>query len=40
MERLPEGVEFVAEEEGVREYRLANGLKLPAESRGAAFPQA
>jgi len=28
MERLPEGVEFVAEEEGVREYRLANGLKL------------
>jgi zinc protease len=28
VERLPEGVEFVAEEEGVREYRLANGLKL------------
>jgi zinc protease len=28
MERLPEGVEFVAEEEGVREYGLANGLKL------------
>ena len=28
MERLPEGVEFVTEEEGVREYRLANGLKL------------
>lgn len=27
-ERLPDGVEFVAEEEGVREYRLANGLKL------------
>jgi zinc protease len=27
-ERLPEGVEFVAEEEGVREYRLSNGLKL------------
>jgi zinc protease len=27
-ERLPEGVEFVAEEESVREYRLANGLKL------------
>jgi zinc protease len=26
--RLPEGVEFVAEEEGVREYRLSNGLKL------------
>jgi zinc protease len=26
--RLPEGVEFVAEEEGVREFRLANGLKL------------
>jgi zinc protease len=25
---LPEGVEFVAEEEGVREFRLANGLKL------------
>jgi zinc protease len=28
MERLPEGIEFVAEEDGVREYRLANGLKL------------
>src|SRR5437868_14387708 len=28
MERLPVGVEFVTEEEGVREYRLANGLKL------------
>src|SRR5256714_6556321 len=28
MERLPEGVEFAAEEEGVREYGLANGLKL------------
>src|SRR5437763_15551994 len=28
MERLPEGVEFVAAEEGVREYGLANGLKL------------
>jgi zinc protease len=28
VERLPEGVEFVAAEEGVREYRLANGLKL------------
>jgi len=27
-ERLPEGVEFVAREEGVGEYRLANGLKL------------
>ncbi|PYS81962.1 MAG: insulinase family protein [Acidobacteria bacterium] len=27
-ERLPEGIEFVAEEEGVREYGLANGLKL------------
>ena len=26
--RLPDGVEFVAEEEGVREFRLANGLKL------------
>ncbi|MBV9927657.1 MAG: insulinase family protein [Acidobacteria bacterium] len=26
--RLPEGVEFVAEGEGVREFRLANGLKL------------
>jgi zinc protease len=25
---LPEGVGFVAEEEGVREFRLANGLKL------------
>jgi zinc protease len=25
---LPDGVEFVAEEEGVREFRLANGLKL------------
>src|SRR5215216_2953557 len=25
---LPGGVEFVAEEEGVREFRLANGLKL------------
>jgi len=25
---LPEGIEFVAEEEGVREFRLANGLKL------------
>lgn len=25
---LPDGVEFVAEEEGTREYRLANGLKL------------
>ena len=25
---LPRGVEFVAEEEGVREFRLANGLKL------------
>jgi zinc protease len=25
---LPEGVEFVAEGEGVREFRLANGLKL------------
>jgi zinc protease len=25
---LPEGVEFVAEEEGVREFRLANGLKV------------
>ena len=27
-ECLPEGVEFVAEEEGTREYRFANGLKL------------
>ncbi|MDQ5839129.1 MAG: insulinase family protein, partial [Acidobacteriota bacterium] len=27
-EHLPEGVEFVGEEEGVGEYRLANGLKL------------
>ncbi|HYE15099.1 MAG TPA: insulinase family protein, partial [Pyrinomonadaceae bacterium] len=27
-ERLPDGTEFVAEEEGVREYRLSNGLKL------------
>jgi zinc protease len=27
-ERLPEGFEFVAEEEGVGEYRLSNGLKL------------
>ena len=27
-ERLPEGVEFVAEGQGVREYRLANGMKL------------
>lgn len=27
-EGLPDGVEFVAEEEGVREFRLANGLKL------------
>jgi zinc protease len=26
--RPPDGVEFVAEEEGAREYRLANGLKL------------
>ena len=26
--RLAEGVEFVAEEEGTREYRLANGLKV------------
>ncbi|MDT7806692.1 MAG: zinc protease [Acidobacteriota bacterium] len=25
---VPDGVEFVAEEEGVREFRLANGLKL------------
>jgi zinc protease len=25
---LPEGVEFVAEDEGVREFRLANGMKL------------
>jgi len=28
MERLPDGIEFVAEEDGTREYRLANGLKL------------
>ena len=27
-EQLPEGLEFVAEEGGVREYRLANGLKV------------
>jgi zinc protease len=27
-ERPPDGAEFVTEEEGVREYRLANGLKL------------
>ena len=27
-EQLPEGVEFVAEEGGTREYRLANGLKV------------
>jgi zinc protease len=27
-ERLPEGIEFVFEEEGAREYRLANGMKL------------
>jgi zinc protease len=27
-EGLPAGVEFVSEEEGVREFRLANGLKL------------
>jgi zinc protease len=25
---LPEGIEFVAEGEGVREFRLANGMKL------------
>src|ERR671928_1274900 len=25
---LPEGVEFVAEEEGVREFALANGMKV------------
>ena len=27
-ENVPDGVEFVTEDEGVREYRLANGLKL------------
>ncbi|HEV2765866.1 MAG TPA: pitrilysin family protein, partial [Pyrinomonadaceae bacterium] len=27
-ERLPEGVDFVAEGDGVREYRLSNGMKL------------
>jgi zinc protease len=27
-ESLPEGVEFVAEEEGVREFTLANGMKV------------
>lgn len=27
-EGLPEGVEFVAEEEGVREFALANGMKV------------
>jgi zinc protease len=25
---LPEGVEFIAEENGIKEYRLANGLKI------------
>ncbi|HST51777.1 MAG TPA: pitrilysin family protein [Pyrinomonadaceae bacterium] len=28
LERLPDGIEFVAEEGGTREYRFANGLKL------------
>ncbi|MGB8510511.1 MAG: pitrilysin family protein, partial [Pyrinomonadaceae bacterium] len=27
-EHLPDGIEFVAEEDGIREYRLTNGLKL------------
>ena len=27
-ERLPDGIEFVADEDGIREYRLANGMKL------------
>ncbi|HVF28063.1 MAG TPA: pitrilysin family protein [Pyrinomonadaceae bacterium] len=27
-EKVPDGIEFVAEEEGIREYRLANGMKL------------
>jgi zinc protease len=27
-EQVPEGVEFVVEEDGVREYRLSNGLKV------------